>query len=160
LGEVRRGSRRLWVLSDPDVLSNHGLGPDGKRNAAFAVMLINKLRGSGPAVFDETVHGFAAQRAATWRFIFQFPYAIVTLHGVVAVALLLWATMGRFGPPEREVPPLAAGKQGLIDNVSRLMAYAGYQKMMLKRYVEATIQDAASQLHAPKGMTLRELATW
>jgi hypothetical protein len=160
LGEIRRGSRRLWVLSDPDVLSNHGLGPDGKRNAVFAVALINRLRGTGQAVFDETIHGFVSQRAASWRFIFEFPFAIVTLHGVVAVALLLWATMGRFGPPEREAPPLAAGKQGLIDNVSRLMAFAGYQRTMLKRYVEASIVDAASQLRAPKGMPLRELVAW
>jgi hypothetical protein len=160
IGEIRRGSRRLWVLSDPDVLSNHGLGPDGKRNAFFAVSLINRLRGTGPAVFDETIHGFVSQPAATWRFIFEFPYVIVTLQGAVAVALLLWATMGRFGPPEPEAPPLAAGKRGLIDNVSRLIAFAGYQKMMLKRYVEATIRDATGQLHAPKGMQLRELAAW
>jgi hypothetical protein len=160
LGEIRRGSRRLWVLSDPDVLSNHGLGPDGKRNAVFAVTLINKLRGTGPAVFDETIHGFVTHRAASWRFIFEFPYVIVTLQGGLAVALLLWATMGRFGPPERDAPPLPAGKQGLIDNVSRLMAFAGYQRMMLKRYVEATILDAASQLHAPRGMPVRELAAW
>jgi hypothetical protein len=118
------------------------------------------LRGTGPAVFDETIHGFVSQQAASWRFIFEFPYVIVTLQGVLAAGLLLWATMGRFGPPERELPQLAAGKQGLIDNVSRLMAFAGYQKTMLNRYVEATIRDAANQLHAPKGMPLRELAAW
>ncbi len=160
LGEIRRGSRRIWVLSDPDVLSNHGLGADGKRNAVLAVSLINRFRGGGPAVFDETVHGFVSKPAAPWRFIFEFPFVIVTLQGAVAVALLLWATVGRFGPPSRETPPLAAGKHGLIDNVARLMGFAGYQKLMLRRYVEATIRDAAHQLHAPKGLTLPELAGW
>ncbi len=160
VGEIWRGSRRIWVLSDPDVLSNHGLGEDGKRNAVLAVSLINKFRGGGPAVFDETVHGFISQPAAPWRMMFQFPFAIVTLQGALAVALLLWATMGRFGPPSRDTPPLAAGKHGLIDNVARLMGFAGYQKLMLRRYVEATIRDAAHQLHAPKGMTLAELTRW
>jgi hypothetical protein len=160
LGEIRKGSRRVWVLSDPDVLSNHGLGADGKRNAVFAVTLINTLRNGGPVVFDETIHGFLTQPAAPWKFIFQFPFVIVTLGGAVALALLLWATIGRFGPPDRETAPLAAGKHGLIENVARLMSFAGYQKLMLERYVQTTIRDAAGQLHAPKGMSLVELSAW
>lgn len=160
LGEIRKGSRRLWILSDPDVLSNHGLGADGKRNAVFAVTLINKLRNGGPVVFDETIHGFVIQPAAPWKFIFQFPFVIVALEGVVALALLLWATIGRFGPPGRETAPLAAGKHGLIENVARLMSFAGYQKLMLARYVETMIRDAASQLHAPKGMPPADLGAW
>lgn len=160
LGAIRTGPRKLWVLSDPDVLNNYGLGPDGKRNAVFAVALIDALRGGSPAVFDETIHGFVQQRAATWRFIFEFPYVIVTFEAVLAVLLLLWATMGRFGPPEPEAAALSAGKHGLIDNVARLMAFAGYQKFMIKRYVEATIRDAARQIHAPRGLSLGELAAW
>ena len=160
LGTIHAGKRKLWVLSDPDVLANHGLGADGKRNAVFAVALIDKLRGGGPVIFDETIHGYVWQKPAKWRFIFEFPNVIVTLQAVLAVLLLLWATMGRFGPPEPEAAALTAGKHRLIDNVARLMAFAGYQKHMIRRYVEATIRDAARQIHAPKGLSLHELAAW
>lgn len=160
LGEIRKGSRRVWVLSDPDALSNHGLGADGKRNAVFAVTLINRLRNGGPVVFDETIHGFVTQPAPPWKFIFQFPFVIVTLGGAIALALLLWATIGRFGPPDSEAAPLAAGKHGLIENVARLMSFAGYQKLMLERYVQTTIRDTADQLHTPKGMSLAEMSAW
>ncbi len=159
LGEIQKGSRRIWVLSDPDVLSNHGLGKDGKRNAVFAVNLINKLRGDGPVVFDETIHGYSSQ-PSPWRFLLEFPTAIVTLQGAVALALLLWATLGRFGPPERAAPALATGKGSLIENVARLMAFAGYQRVMVRRYVEATMRDVGYQLHAPKGLSKPELAEW
>src|SRR5262249_51611276 len=43
VGELRTNTRRLWVLADPDVLANHGIGGDD--NAAFALALINGLRG-------------------------------------------------------------------------------------------------------------------
>ena len=47
-GELRRGRHRILILSDPDLLSNHGLRRGD--NAVLAVRLIDHLRPAGGAV--------------------------------------------------------------------------------------------------------------
>ena len=72
LGELTDRNRKIWVLSDPDVISNHGLARAG--NAALAVAMIKRLRsGSGSVVFDETVHGFISEPASPLLLLFRFP---------------------------------------------------------------------------------------
>lgn len=160
LGEIRKTGRQIWILSDPDVIANHAFGPDGK-GAVFAVKMIEALRGgSGPIVFDEAIHTLGAPGASAARLLFTFPYSIISLQVALGIALLLWATMGRFGPPESAPETLAAGKAGLVDNVARLMGYAGHERLMVRRYVEAMINDAGRQLHAPKGLHQGELIKW
>lgn len=160
LGEIQKGNSLVWVLSDPDVIANNALNPDGT-GAVFAVELIKKLRGTtGPVVFDETVHGFQFRPATAMRLLVQFPYSIVTIQILIGIALLLWATMGRFGPPETPPPPLAAGKAGLIDNVADLMEFAGHEPLIIQRYVENTIRETARQLRAPKDLSYLQLLAW
>lgn len=150
LGEVRRDGRPIWVLSDPDVIANHSFEANGK-GSVFPVRMIERLRGGeGPVVFDETVHGFASRPAAAARLLFEFPYNIITVQIAIGIALLLWATMGRFGPPQASPPPLFAGKAALVGNVAHLMEFAGYERLMIDRYVEAVIRDTARKLRAPK----------
>jgi hypothetical protein len=160
LGELEKDGRTIWVLSDPDLIANHGLNEDGK-GAEFAVALIKRLADGGKlVVFDETVHGFQARPDAALNLLFQFPYSIITLQVVIAAALLLWATMGRFGPPEIPPPPLGAGKAGLISNVADLMEFAGHERMIIQRYVESTIRDTARQLRAPKNLSYEQTLEW
>jgi len=160
LGEMRKDGRLIWVLSDPDVIANHALNPEGK-GAAFAVALIQKLRaGRGPVVFDETVHGFQAVPAATLRLLLQFPYSILTVQIVIGAILLLWATMGRFGPPEVPPPPLAAGKAGLIGNVADLMEFAGHERLVIQSYFDNTMRETARQLRAPKNLSPQQTLEW
>jgi hypothetical protein len=92
--------------------------------------------------------------------LFEFPFVLATLQGVVAVGLLLWATMGRFGAPLPPPPPLQAGKYGLIQNTAKLFDFAGYQAVMVQRYVQALMRDMARQLHAPPGLSEDATAEW
>ncbi len=162
LGELVTDERTIWVLSDPDVISNHGLGKDGKRNAVLAVKVFQKLRGkdSGKVVFDETIHDYFTTTRSPLHILFEFPFSLIALQALAAIALLLWATMGRFGAPQKAPPPLTAGKQGLLDNIARLSEFAGHQRLIVQRYVEASIRDTAKQVHAPKGLSDEELAKW
>lgn len=153
LGEFVRNGRTIWILSDPDVIANHAFTPEGK-DIAFAVQAMMALRGSdGAFIFDETIHGFMARPSTISRLLFEFPYIVVTGMIAAAIALLLWATMGRFGPPVPAPAQWKMGKQGLVENVAKLMDFAGYQKLMVERYVVATIRDTARQVHAPKGLS-------
>jgi len=158
VGEAANKQHRIWVLADPDVLSNHGIAQPA--NAAFAVGLINALRGpDGSVVFDETIHGFVAAPANPWK-LFEPPFVFVVPLLAVAIGLLLWATMPRFGAPEKLPPPLASGKLALIGSAAKLIAFAGYQRVLVKRYVQSTIREGARELHAPRGLSEFELVEW
>jgi uncharacterized protein DUF4350 len=159
VGAVESHGHRLWVLSDPDIIANHGIAQGG--NAEFAVSLIDRLLGDGGrVVFDETVHGFVAQPASPLKLLFTFPYVFATVQGVIAIALLLWATIARFGVPEPVPAPLRAGKLGLIENAAKLLEFAGHQKVIVRRYVEATIREVANQIHAPSELSEQPLLEW
>ena len=159
VGELARGQQRLWVLSDPDVIANHGLSKGG--NVALAFAIFNALRGSGGSiVFDEAVHGYAFDAANPLSVLFRAPFVFVVIQAAFAAILLLWAAMTRFGAPEALPPALAAGRQGLLRNAAGLLEFAGRQQIIVERYVQATIRYAASQLRAPRGLADDALLAW
>jgi Domain of unknown function (DUF4350) len=162
LGELAEKGRRLWVLADPEALDNHALGKPG--NAEFAVALARALLAGAPPggglVFDETLHGYAALPASPFLLLFRFPFAIATGLGALALLLLLWATLGRFGAPEPAPPALAAGKSGLIANAAELLDFAGHRRSVARRYVESSLRDAAQRLHAPRELAGTDLLDW
>jgi hypothetical protein len=153
-----RGRRSIWILSDPDVMENHGLSQSA--NAAFAVALINRLRGpNGSVVFDETIHGYVAKPPSPLRLLFTFPYVLATAQGVLAIGLLLWATVGRFGKAEPLAPALESGKLGLIRNIAELLGFARHHEIVVQRYVQEVLREAARVLHAPP-LPEGELVPW
>jgi hypothetical protein len=159
LGQFATRDRKVWILSDPDVIANHGLARAG--NAAVAVALINRLRGrAGNVVFDETIHGFELAPANPFALLFRFPFVMATIQAVLATALLLWATLGRFGTPQPAPPSINAGRQGLLENVAKLVEFTGHQDVMVKRYVLETLRDTGRQLHAPRGLSTADLIGW
>jgi hypothetical protein len=159
VGEISDRDRKIWVLADPDIIANHGLARAG--NAALALALIRALRGAdGSVVFDETVHGFVVRPVSPILLLFRFPFVVATAQGLLAVALLLWATLGRFGAPQTAPPPLAAGREGLLQNMAKLVEFTGHQDVMVKRYVQETVRDAAIALHAPRELTGARLIAW
>jgi hypothetical protein len=159
VGELNDKDRKIWVLADPDVIANHGLAHEG--NAALALALIKALRsGDGSVVFDETVHGFVVRPVSPILLLFRFPFVVATAQGVLAFALLLWATLGRFGAPQTAPPALRAGREGLLQNMAKLVEFTGHQDVMVRRYVEETVRDAAVQLHAPRELSGGGLVAW
>jgi hypothetical protein len=159
VGQLVERNRTVLVLSDPDVISNHGLAREG--NAALAVALIKRLRGpNGTVVFDETIHGYTAAAENPFSLLFRFPFVIATVQGLIAVALLLWATLARFGAPQSVPPPLTAGRAGLLQNMAKLIEFTGHQQVMVRRYVEETLRHVARQLHAPRALAGDALVAW
>jgi hypothetical protein len=159
LGEVPSRGRIVWVLADPDFIDNHGLAHAG--NAALAVAVIQRLRGrSGHVVFDETIHGFVTEPASPVLLLFRFPFVMATIQAAIAIALLLWATLGRFGAPQPSPPATGAGRQALLLNIAKLVEFTGHQEVMVKRYVVETVRDVARQLHAPRGLSTAKLTAW
>src|SRR6185295_10839854 len=146
LGKVERGDTALYVLSDPDVLSNFGLRR--AENARFAFRLIDGLRDGGPVVIDETMHGYA-HTPSLLHTLFEFPLVLATLQVLVCAVLLVWAAMVRFGPRREAPPPLAPGKDFLIRNTAALLHYGGHHAHALRRYLALTTAAVRHALHAP-----------
>ena len=150
---------RTWVLSDPDVLSNHGLDNGG--NAAFIVSVVDELTNGriGGVIIDETSHGFAAE-PSLWRKMFEFPFAVVTLLATVSVLFLVWSSFSRFGSPAKNKKEYQAGKEFLIGNTAELLAFGGHGALMLRQYADRSLQSVAFKLHAPKNIHSYELLEW
>ena len=158
LGELRRGFRRIWILSDPDLLSNHGI--DAGDNAVLAIQIIETLRPrGGTLIIDETIHGFRLD-PNLWRTFFEFPYVIATIQAVAALIVLLWAATARFGAPAPAKRPFEAGKAALINNTARLLERGGHAKDIFKRYLEVTLRDVAHRVHAPRHLGDEALIDW
>ena len=158
LGEVRRGISRVWVLSDPDVLANHGIWRGD--NASFALALVDALRdGDGPVVIDETIHGFLAT-PSLWRALLEPPFLPAMLQAVVALALLVWAGAMRFGRPAPQSQAVKPGAMTLVDTGANLLRSGPHGGYLLQAYGDLIVQDVARRLQAPKAMRARQLDMW
>jgi hypothetical protein len=159
VGVHRDGGRAVWVLADPDVISNHGLRRGD--NALLAVALIDALRGdaAGGLVIDETLHGYVAE-PSLWRALFEFPLVLATLSTALALAVLVWAAIGRFGKPEPTTAALAPGKAFLIDNTAALLYLGRHGGHSLARYLDHAVRDVAAALHVPAGLDASARERW
>ncbi len=158
LGSLTGADRRLWILSDPDILSNYGL----KRgdNAALAIGIVEAaLPPHGTVIIDEVIHGFRRD-PNLWRALLEFPFVFVTLNALATLAVLVWAATGRFGAPVPVAAPLKAGKTTLIGNAAGLLTYGGHGGAMLRRYLAVTLGDVARRVHAPADLADAALADW
>ncbi len=158
IGALQQGDREIWILSDPDILSNHGLWQGD--NAEIALDLVESLRGrEGAVVIDETIHGFL-QRPSLWRTLVEPPFVLVTLQALAALGILLWAGALRFGSPQAVGRPFEPGIATLIETGANLQGSAGQAKHNLRRYADATLSHLASRLNAPKTLGREALLAW
>lgn len=163
LGEVEFGDRRLLILSDPDVMSNHGIGRGD--NLPFMLAVLDRLARDddgwrGQIVFDDSVRGGRQGGESILAMLFRFPFVVATLL-LCAAAVVIWlAGANRFGPPLRRESAADFGKAKLIDNSARLLAYTNNQAPTLRRYLSMTVRTAAQGLHAPDGLEGDGLVAW
>jgi len=160
IGELRTRTRRLVVLSDPDLIANHGIARGD--NAWIFVSMIQNLRSGreGTVVFDEFIHGYSPRPFHMLGILFQFPFALVSAQAALGIALLVWAAAGRFGAP-RELPPaMDAGRRSLIHAGATLVARNGGESALAARYYEEMVRDGAGALRAPSGLVLPALVSW
>jgi len=146
LGRVASRGREIFVLSDPDVISNHGMAHG---NAALALAVIERARHGGRVVFDETIHGFNTVPSGKFRLLTARPFFAATLNVLLAAGCLIWAGARRFGAARTRPSTLRPGQLALIAQITDLLLGAGQQGELLRRYVLATLADVAARLNGP-----------
>lgn len=148
----------VYVLSDPDLIANHGIVRGA--NALLVVSIVERLRTrEGPVVFDETLHGYDV-RPSVWQELFRPPLLYATASAVLAALVLAAAGVGRFGRAHALPPPIAPGKRFLVDHAADLLRHGGHAGHALERYLAASVQDAARALHAPASLDAKGLREW
>ncbi len=144
----------LYIISDPDLLNNFGLALAD--NSVLIVRLLTDVIEVRGVVVDETIHGFYRNEGLMAE-IGRFPLVLLPLHGLMLLALVLWAGMGRFGKPRAPASALQAGRQILIDNTARLLDHGGHTAASLRRYYAQTMRIVGQQLAVPADLKLEEL---
>lgn len=159
VGEVDPGrGRRLLVISDPDLVSTHGLA-DGD-NAVIAAAAVFDLLGADRAVIiDETLHGHELP-PNIWASMLVFPLSLATAQVLLILAIVFWAAVGRFGAPLPVNLAPEHGKEVLIGNTADLLVYGGHTAEVLKRYFTTTVLDLARAFKAPAGLSRSEVLKW
>ena len=102
-----RKTPSIWVLADPDLLNNQGLGDLDTARAAVAIL--QAARDDEQAIaFDVTLNGFERGRGLA-RLMLEPPWLAATLIAVAAGILMGLHSLARFGQPRRRDRPFALG---------------------------------------------------
>jgi len=155
LGVLEYEGVPVYVLSDPDLIANHGL--HHPPNAKLAVTWIDALRDGGPVAFDETLHGFPPRDESLLRELFRFPLVLLLLHALFAVALVLWAGLRGFGDAPPPPPQVEPGSEFLIRHTAYLLRFGGHRDMALRRYTVDVGRDVALRFRLPTDLRGPEL---
>jgi hypothetical protein len=147
--------RSVLILSDPDLLNNHGLRLG--QNAEFARTFFEPFAASGTVMIDYSRENWFAkpdappERTQTWgdllRF-FQPPFLALWLGAGLLLCLALWRSLRRAGPV---APTADAGMGKLLATRARarLMRLTGQDGAMLGDYADARIAATAARLVGP-----------
>ncbi|MGE5722218.1 MAG: DUF4350 domain-containing protein [Sphingomonadales bacterium] len=145
---ARVGDGPLYVLADPDLLSNQGMA--SQRQAAAALALLDFLNATGAKSigFDVTLNGLG-HSPSPLRLAFDPPFLATTL--AIAAALLLTGlqTVTRFGAPRRPERAIAFGKAALVDNAAALIRKARRETAFGARYAEMIRERAVALFRVP-----------
>ena len=148
----------LWILADPDLLSNSGI--DDADNGVIAISIIDSLLPKGGTVIvDETMHGYE-QRPNLMRTLLRPPFVTILIALIVAMLVLVWGGVARFGAPQPETEGLAAGKLTLVKSAAKLLRFGTGAGNLLLSYRRLVLADAMSELHGPNGLDEAAQAAW
>jgi len=147
-GRVMGRENQVYLLTDPDVIENHGLVRGD--NAAFVVRALERVGGGRlrPVVIDETHHGYV-QPPQVFRALFEYPLVVAMLHLGLLIAFVAWAGSGRFGPPRPETMGIRPGKDVLIGNMAELLLVGRRSPEVLTKYFRNAVATVALRTGAP-----------
>lgn len=149
---VRIGDEQHYVLSDPDLLNNHGLRDPANARAAIRLLeMLNPAPGSG-INFDLETNGQGGRRPESpslLQLAFEPPLLAMTLALFIAALLAGYYGAFRFGPARREQRAIAFGKAALVENSAGLIRLAKREARLGGAYADVVRTDAARLAGAP-----------
>ncbi|MES0883742.1 hypothetical protein [Roseibium sp. SCP14] len=154
LGETAaEGNNRVLVLSDPDLLNNHGLRLGD--NAKIAVDLLGAKAGDRNIVIDYSRASWLRdparepERERTWADLLRFfeqPFLTLWIGSAALFLLFLWRAAMRYGPIRQEAAAPGASKSLAIRARARLMRLSGQDGALTAEYAAARIAATAESI--------------
>ncbi len=151
-----RDGEEVLMLSDPDLLNNHGLSLG--QNAAFARAFFRPFAEPGMILLDTTTSRFLTPeppilRKREWadllRF-FEYPFSLLWGALALGAALALWRSWMRVGPPDTPFhDQLGASKSVSIAAKARLMRMADKRAQIFEAYIQSRLRWLDQVLHGP-----------
>ncbi|MEJ6393568.1 hypothetical protein V8J82_09900 [Gymnodinialimonas sp. 2305UL16-5] len=150
------GKTEVLVLSDPDLLNNHGLRLGD--NATIAADFLGTLYDGGLMLIDYSTQSWfieareAVTRERDWDDLLRFfapPFTFLWMGGAACMALAIWRSGIRNGPPRRSQQDLGASKTLAIRARARLMRLTDQDGAMLGAYASARIAATATAILGP-----------
>ena len=145
---AKLGDRPLYLLADPDLLSNQGIADAGQARAALASLDYLNSTDAESILFDVTLNGLG-HSPSPLRLAFDPPFLATTLAILAALILVSIQALNRFGPVRRRVRALAFGKAALIDNAAALVRKAGRETGFGARYAAMRRDRAIALFRVP-----------
>ena len=152
---LRGTSETVLILSDPDLLNNHGLRLGD--NALIARDFLALAAGQRSVVIDYSRDNWFAdpdapdQHGRSWTDLLRFfepPFLALWLGGGLVLVLALWRSFRRAGPVAQGTVA-GVGKMQAIRARARLMRLTGQDGAMLGDYAAARLAATAARLVGP-----------
>ena len=163
---ARYGDGPLYVLADPDLMSNAGMRDPRQAAAALAMLDWLNSTGAKSIAFDVTLNGFGHSQSPL-KLAFTPPFLAMTLALAVVLFLVGWHAFGRFGPIRPRARAIAFGKAALVENSAKLIRRAGRETSLGGRYAQVIRERAVATFGVPARLKdaaldayLDKLGTW
>lgn len=145
---------RVFILSDPDLLNNHGLRLGD--NARIARDFIARQADGKTVLVDYSLSNFMRsgfQRRVTrdreWsdllRF-FEYPFSMLWVGAALLMGLTFWRAGQRFGPLPASLEGPSASKQSAMAAQAKLLRLTDQDGALLREYVPARLATVANTL--------------
>lgn len=158
-GEEMSYDHPIYLLSDPDLLDNHGLALG--ENASVALALVKDLAGDRPIFIDNDASEASmgdtdgadphVRSLADLKRFFVYPFSFFWIGVVIVAGLALWRGSRGFGRPieDGDLETSAASKARTIEASRRILLLAGENEALLRTHVEDRLEALAGALLGP-----------
>lgn len=130
----RDDAHGVIFLAEPDLANNWGLAQPARAAAALALIDALDTGGTGRVTFDLTLNGFGGSENLL-SLAFRPPFLAATLCLIMALAIVFWRALLRFGPAAAsDGPQTAFGKRQLVTNGAGLILRARRWPLLARPY--------------------------
>jgi hypothetical protein len=136
-----------WVVFviEPDLMNNWGLADEARAMTALSVVRNMNWGDFDRVVFDVTTNGFSAN-INLLTLAFQPPFVAATICLMLAMIIVVWRSLLRFGPAAAREPEIAFGKSRLVTNGAELIVRAGRLAILAEPYIALSARRTAHAL--------------
>ncbi|BDI61983.1 DUF4350 domain-containing protein [Qipengyuania nanhaisediminis] len=139
----REGSRhRVTFVAEPDLLNNYALSDEARAAAALSLMREAGLGVMERVTFDLTLNGLG-DTTNLLTLALRPPFLAATLCLILAMVIVGWRALVRFGPPATGEKDLAFGKSLLVRNGAGLIVRARRLGLLKEPYIAMSARRLA-----------------